>query len=470
MTTNLNGEIAARTAANAALQTAIDAKVAKAGDSMTGALVLNGNPTANLHAAPKQYVDAETTRAQGAESTLTTNLNVEVTRATVAEGVLTTNLTTEVSRATAAEATLTTNVNSKVAKSGDTMTGALTLSADPTNALHAATKQYVDTEKTRAQTAEGTLTTNLANEVTRATAAETTLTTSVNSKVSKSGDTMTGLLTLSGDPSNALHAATKQYVDAAVGAFTVSVDYGNGSDGDVTLTVNTTLNRDMSYNNLTVNNGVVLYPNGYRILVRNTCTCYGIIDASGADAGTGILGNTIGGSSDGGAGQVNNVGVPGGAVINSLGGKGGAGGRGSLGGGGAGGARTLTTSAVTLPNAIYGRDAISAILNGGSGGGSGGSDNSPAAGAGGGGGGVIVLIARTSSGATLRAKGGNGGAGSNSLGGGGGGGGGLIILVSTNSAGVTLDVSGGTGGTAGNASALPGSNGAIGTVVNLFHP
>jgi hypothetical protein len=34
----------------------------------------------------------------------------------------------------------------KVAKAGDTMTGALTLSADPTNALHAATKAYVDAQ------------------------------------------------------------------------------------------------------------------------------------------------------------------------------------------------------------------------------------------------------------------------------------------------------------------------------------
>ena len=33
---------------------------------------------------------------------------------------------------------------SRVAKAGDTMTGALTLSGDPTSALHAATKQYVD--------------------------------------------------------------------------------------------------------------------------------------------------------------------------------------------------------------------------------------------------------------------------------------------------------------------------------------
>ena len=37
------------------------------------------------------------------------------------------------------------NINNKVDKRGDTMSGRLTLSADPTFALHAATKQYVDT-------------------------------------------------------------------------------------------------------------------------------------------------------------------------------------------------------------------------------------------------------------------------------------------------------------------------------------
>lgn len=40
--------------------------------------------------------------------------------------------------------TVANSISEKVAKSGDTMTGALTLHADPVNALHAATKQYVD--------------------------------------------------------------------------------------------------------------------------------------------------------------------------------------------------------------------------------------------------------------------------------------------------------------------------------------
>ena len=67
-----------------------------------------------------------------------------------------------------------------VQKAGDTMTGLLVLSGDPTANLGATTKQYADT------------------------------------KVAKSGDTMTGLLVLSADPSAALGAATKQYVDTRV--------------------------------------------------------------------------------------------------------------------------------------------------------------------------------------------------------------------------------------------------------------
>lgn len=45
-------------------------------------------------------------------------------------------------------------------------------------------------------------------------AADTGIATSITGKVAKAGDTMTGLLTLSGDPVNPLHAVTKQYVDA----------------------------------------------------------------------------------------------------------------------------------------------------------------------------------------------------------------------------------------------------------------
>jgi hypothetical protein len=46
-------------------------------------------------------------------------------------------------------------------------------------------------------------------------------------KVDKAGDIMTGLLTLSGDPTAALHAATKQYVDARTQKFVVPITFGS---------------------------------------------------------------------------------------------------------------------------------------------------------------------------------------------------------------------------------------------------
>jgi hypothetical protein len=129
----------------APIQGQINGRVAKAGDTMSGYLTLNADPTNALHAASKQYVDA-------------------------------------------ADGTLNTAISGKVSKAGDTMTGLLVLSADPSAALGAATKQYVDS----ANTAQDTV---------------------INGKVAKAGDTMTGALTLNANPTLNLHAATKQYVD-----------------------------------------------------------------------------------------------------------------------------------------------------------------------------------------------------------------------------------------------------------------
>lgn len=75
-----------------ALRSANDGRyVKKAGDTMTGILVLSGNPITDFDAATKQYVD-----------------------------------------------------NTSVSITGDTMTNFLTLNADPVFPLHAATKAYVD--------------------------------------------------------------------------------------------------------------------------------------------------------------------------------------------------------------------------------------------------------------------------------------------------------------------------------------
>jgi hypothetical protein len=113
-----------------------------------------------------------------------------------------------------------TSLNSKLNLAGGTLTGALTLAADPASALQAATKQYVDSlgsSHTTSGTAHaasaivftpsGTLTS------TNVQAAIAELNTESEAKLPLAGGTMTGLLTLSGDPTGSLHAVTKQYVD-----------------------------------------------------------------------------------------------------------------------------------------------------------------------------------------------------------------------------------------------------------------
>ena len=48
--------------------------------------------------------------------------------------------------------------------------------------------------------------------------------------------------------------------------------YGSGMDGNVQITSNTTLTRDMYYNNLQIDAGIVLNTAGYRVFVRNRLT------------------------------------------------------------------------------------------------------------------------------------------------------------------------------------------------------
>ena len=281
------------------IATDLDGKVDVTGDTMTGDLTLANDPTANLHAATKQYVDtaesdAVTTAnaytdgretaitsayqsyADTAESdanTYTDNLIGDGTVDGTAGNTVTDRISTAVSNLidgapelldTLNElaaaigddedfvTTISNSIAEKLAKAGDTMTGDLTLPNDPTQNLHAATKQYVDTAESDAVTTSNTYTDNLVGDATVdgtagntisdriATAVSdlvdgapdllntlnelaaalgddedfiTTITNSISEKVSKAGDTMTGDLTLAGDPTSALHAATKQYVD-----------------------------------------------------------------------------------------------------------------------------------------------------------------------------------------------------------------------------------------------------------------
>ncbi|MFE9865861.1 hypothetical protein ACFYPZ_24505 [Streptomyces sp. NPDC005506] len=109
----------------------------------------------------------------------------------------------------------------KLDLTGGTMLGPITTSGAPSASGHAANKAYVD-----AEVADGDI--NVLDDATDYTDAQTAL------KVSKAGDSMTGPLTLPSNPTSALHAATKQYVDSvAVGGAVSSV---NSLTGAVVLT------------------------------------------------------------------------------------------------------------------------------------------------------------------------------------------------------------------------------------------
>jgi len=120
------------------LATAVGEKVAKAGDTMTGALTLSGAPTSSLHAATKGYVD---TAESNAASDATSKANAAQA---AAEATASADATTKANNAkSGAEATASSDATSKVAAeaalrvSGDSASVA-TASADATSKANAA--------------------------------------------------------------------------------------------------------------------------------------------------------------------------------------------------------------------------------------------------------------------------------------------------------------------------------------------
>ena len=102
-------------------------------------------------------------------------------------------------------------------KTGGTLTGALSLPADPTSSLQAATKHYVDSQSAAAlPTSGGTLTGPLTLAADPTAALQPATKAYADARVLRSGDTLTGPLTLAADPTTALQAATKEYVDGQV--------------------------------------------------------------------------------------------------------------------------------------------------------------------------------------------------------------------------------------------------------------
>jgi hypothetical protein len=298
--------------------------------------------------------------------------------------------------------------------------------------------------------------------------------------------------------------------------------FGDGSDGDVTVSVNGTISRDMFYNNLTINTGITLNPSGYRIFVKGTLTLTGTGkiahngvaagsggNASVTSAGTagataaalaagyfpiGVAGQAGAAGAAGGAGGTN--GTAGANVTNSVGSNGVAGGAGGAAGnpattGGAAGTATTINAIRDLSSVFFWLALISGSFvqpkssagsgsgGGGAGGANGGGTGGGSGGGGGagGGGGYAYVAANTITGSSnIEAKGGaggNGGNGGNAVGagtGGGGGGGGsggpggIAILIYRDKSGWSgsLDVTGGAAGTFGTGGTGGGGSGSSG--------
>ena len=80
--------------------------------------------------------------------------------------------------------------------------------------------------------------------------------------------------------------------------------FGGGDDGNVTISSNTTLTRDMYYNDLTVNSGIILTTANYRVFVKGTLTNNGTIRNNGNDGTAGGAGGDIAADGNGTAGTV----------------------------------------------------------------------------------------------------------------------------------------------------------------------
>lgn len=263
--------------------------------------------------------------------------------------------------------------------------------------------------------------------------------------------------------------------------------FGDGSDGDVTISANTTLTSDMYYNNLTINNGVTLNPGGYRIFVKGTLTNNGTIARVGNNGTNGGNGGSYPDYGIGGTAGAGGAALAGGFLDGGEDGK--------NGGAGAVGVSTATGDGINGDAGVAG-DSVSLSLgvNGVAGvsGGNGGTVNLKSAGTGGAGGATGTATPPTSkirtsaelivfrdynstnptklkgsAGSGGSGGGGSGGArGSNAasgMGGGGGGsgsGGGVILICAAKivNNGI-ISVKGGNGGNGGNAGA-PGGVGA----------
>lgn len=296
--------------------------------------------------------------------------------------------------------------------------------------------------------------------------------------------------------------------------------FGDGSDGNVTISSGTTtITRDMYYNNLTISGSGQLNTNDFKVFVKGnldlTAASTGAINnngvagangtngASGGAGGAGTTGvaGTLASSSagNGGNGSANNgsAGTAAAAITGNGGGQngsaaGGAGGTGTAGGAGGSSSPTVLLTQRFETNFFRGVTLLGGGGSGGGGGGGGGDGTFVGGGGGGGGqgGGALVLYANniikssSTAASSIQSIGGMGGNGGNgdpagSTGGGGGGAsgsGGWVSIYYNNLFGPIvanmIDVSSnqaGNGGYGYNAGAsAKGGNGGNAGVISLY--
>ena len=250
-------EVNTLTGVTSGVQEQLDNKLALAGGILTGSLVLSAAPVTALQAATKQYVDdVESIKVSKAGDTMTGALILHAAPSVDLQAATKKYVDESV---TGASATLQTAIEGKVAKTGDTMTGALTLPSAPTATLHAATKGYVDAEIIQTNNYIDAEVLELAGVVGGISDIVNVLNTDPvtkqyvdeqdTTKLNVAGGALTGYLTLHADPQQALHAVSKQYVDAIAQGLRVkaavryatktnlAATYSNGAYGvDSTLT------------------------------------------------------------------------------------------------------------------------------------------------------------------------------------------------------------------------------------------
>lgn len=217
-------------------------RVSRNGDTMTGRLILSDHPTTDSderQAATKKYVDDARDGALSDAEDYTDQREAAIMGTTESSADSTT--VHGVKKKADANETAISDINEKLEEVNTTLDGKAPTNhasdkttygiatyslyghvklsdavdfSDPQPAGTAASPVAVKTAYYKAVSAQ-TAAENAAKAANIAQSAADTANTNADTRVSRSGDTMTGALTLFGDPVNDLEAATKQYVDTA---------------------------------------------------------------------------------------------------------------------------------------------------------------------------------------------------------------------------------------------------------------